>query len=209
MVTNSLRVPVDASGRWELLALKPENWEYLLFAAVLSAGLKDAEPKWRDYRLAVSMNIGPFVPREDLGREFSARMDVISEIVARMEALLSPENQELAFGRPGEPGDEDLIEHLANRLIDFYEKILDWTTEVRSMRLEAQSRPVREAAVAFVEQPVKAFRLFVSNYIKAIEAESIGLATEDSPVHIVLELKFDLPEHVADGFERALRLARS
>jgi hypothetical protein len=76
------------------------------------------------------------------------------------------------------------------------------------LRLEAQSRPVREAAVAFVKQPVEAFRLFVSNYIEAIEGEAVGRATEGKPVHIVLELKFDLPEHVAADFENALRLAR-
>jgi hypothetical protein len=41
-----------------------------------------------------------------------------------------------AFGKPGEPGDIDRIEHLASRVADAYEQALDWTLEFHRLAVE-------------------------------------------------------------------------
>jgi hypothetical protein len=207
--TWTMKVPTDVSGRMELLAVRPMLWEFLLFGTVLHAGIERTETKWRDYHLGYSMNIGPVVIKDELLATFNEKLSRSSFVVSNLSKILSQPAQEAAFGLPGLPGDANLIEHMANRLIDLYEQLLDWTDGIRSLRVPGgPAEDLREAAVAFVSQPIAECRAFVPRFIASIEEVLIRLkGGEEKPIHIAMELTFKVSDDVPKQYKALLRRA--
>jgi hypothetical protein len=54
-----IRVPRTPDQQRQLLAQRPQAWEYLLFAGVLAQGMAALEPKWRDHELRYVRRRGP------------------------------------------------------------------------------------------------------------------------------------------------------
>ena len=199
-------VPRDESSRLELLATRPPLWEYLLFGAALYAGIARTEPKWRDYSLGYTLDVGPVVTKSQLLEAMSARISTASAIAANIEKVISQRAQEAAFGLPGVPGDADLIEHMGGRLIALYEKLLDWAAELRSLRLPDAAQSLPELAVAFVAQPIDATRAFVTDYILTLEREITLLSVDPKhEIQILMSLNFTLAPAVSKRFSRELK----
>ncbi|MCL2794654.1 MAG: hypothetical protein FWD85_05035 [Microbacteriaceae bacterium] len=203
-----LQVPRDLSERRSLLANRPVAWEYLLFASVLLEGLARVEPKWRDYHLGYSMRIGPQVAARELPLLVQDRMSQAQAIVGNMMRVIGPTAQEAAFGAPGEPGDAALIEHMASRLVQMYEQLLDWADDLLSLRVPEAARRAVELCVKFVEQPVSEFRVFVPKCAADLEAALTTIAAgTGEQVHITMQLTFTVPDELPGEFKKELERA--
>lgn len=201
-------VPRDEAARLDLLATRPPFWEYLLFGATLHAGLARTETKWRDYSLGYTMDVGPVITKQDLALAFSSRMASGAAIAKNLEKVISARAQEAAFGLPGEPGDPELIEHMGGRVILLYERLLDWASEVRSLRLPEEARKLPELAVPFVAQPIEATRNFVRAFITNIEGAVASQAAEPGQnIEISMELVFTVEDDATKNFLKELKKA--
>ncbi|MFJ6537458.1 hypothetical protein ACIQH5_14665 [Paenarthrobacter sp. NPDC091711] len=199
-------VPRDESSRLELLATRPPVWEYLLFAAFLYEGLQRTEPKWRDYSLGIAPYVGPQIDLEELPNKISDLMSRAGAIVSNLEKLFAPVAQEAAFGAPGEPGDPDFIEHIANRVVDMYEGLLDWAAEVRSLRVAEQTRDLLEIAASFVKQPIEDTRGRVKDFIAQLETAMDRVAKADEePIELSLPLILTVDPEIPKALEAELR----
>ncbi len=199
-------VPRNESSRLELLSVRPPSWEYLLFGYALQAGLERTEPKWRDYHLGYTMEIGPAIHNKDLAHAFDDRISRVGAITSNIVKVISLQAQENAFGPPGTPGDPELIEHMGSRLIMMYEQLLDWAHEIRSLRFEAGAERLPELAVAFVAQPIAETRKFVEDYIAQVEAGIAAYVSgAASPMNITMRLSFELPDAVRKAYEKEIK----
>lgn len=199
------QVPKDESGRLELLALRPPLWEYLLFGNVLHVARSACEARWRDYQLGYSLKIGPVIDPMQIPGVISERMSHASATMSNLERILAPTAQVRAFGDLGEPGDADLIEHMAVRLIDLYALLLGWAEETRALRVPDWAERLKELAVELVRQPLQRTHDFVDEFISEIE-QVIANLVEDGTTQltITMELIFKLEDSSVREFQEEL-----
>lgn len=197
------QVPRDESGRLELLALRPPLWEYLLFANVLITSRSVHEARWRDFQLGYTLKIGPTIEPNQIPAMISERMSHASAITGNLERILAPGAQEQAFGKPGEPGNAALIEHMALRLIDLYALLLSWAEDTRALRVPNWAEQLKESAVEFIRQPLQRTHDFVDEFTTQLEQAIADLADgKCNQVTITMALTFSIEDSVVRKFDR-------
>jgi hypothetical protein len=198
-------VPLDESGRRELLVLRPPLWEYLLFGSALYLARAEHEARWRDFQLGYSLQVGPIVEPAQIPAILGERVSHVSAIVGNLESILSVTAQERAFGKPGEAGNQILIEHMAQRLIDLYVLLLGWTEETRALRLPDWADQLKEMLAAYAAQPIERTHEFVDEFIANIEELTAKLANgQTGPHQIEMHLKFEVGEELSRRFNEEL-----
>ncbi|BCW12647.1 hypothetical protein NtRootA4_37080 [Arthrobacter sp. NtRootA4] len=201
------RVPKDPSDMRNLLATKPPMWEYLLFAASLYEGKKRVEPKWRDYHLGLVTAQGIAVAEMEVIDVLQESLSRLEAIVGNLDRLMTKEAQLAAFGAPGEPGDGDFIKHLAGRVIDMYEGLIDWATQIRSTRFPDNAKHMAELAADYAAQPIAETRRFIDDVVKDLERVMDRLVSGERSDTITLEMPivFVIPEPVLKAYKDGLK----
>lgn len=199
-------VPRNTSERLELLGTRPLAWEYLLFGAALLSGLDRTEDKWRDYRIGYVAAPGPALDDRQIVHEIKDLLSRGEFVASTLGRVISLEAQQAAFGPPGEPGDVELIEHLASRLIGLYEQMLDWHAELRALRVSDRAQAAVAAAHAMLSQPPHAVRDFVFGFVGRLE-ESLRrrAAGDETPIMITMDLTLSIDDTAVKQFRRAMR----
>ena len=98
----------------------------------------------------------------------------LSEAFGRLIWIIEPltrvfEAQEDAFGKPGEPGDEHLIEHFARWIISVYRQLLEWAGAVRSADPPEEFRKAVELSAHAADAPLLQIREFVDRTVEQLE----------------------------------------
>jgi hypothetical protein len=211
-ITEIDRVPRSAEEEIALLRVKPDGWEYLLFAAVLLRELEALEPKYRDHEIRYVIPSGPPMGYGETMSFLRAAIRNAPRLTDNVNRVLDPAAQERAFGAPGEPGDAERIEHLARRLIDTYGSLMDWALDVRRADLHSGFERAGEIAASLVDRSIAEFRGFVDNTVSTIDEVPARLrAAEDDPESEPISLKLGLVLTVDDAlveeFDAELRRA--
>ncbi|WP_350351931.1 hypothetical protein ABS642_01030 [Microbacterium sp. A8/3-1] len=205
-----LKVPANETEMFDLLASRAPCWEYLLFGYYLRAGLQRTEVKWRDYTLGYTMSVGPRLGSDDVSAEISDRLSRMTPLVTNIDRIISPRAQETAFGLPGEEGDPDMIQHMADRLIQSYELVLDWADDFRSLRLPGES-DLGDMGAQMAAQPLEAVRAFVFDYIAQVEQMMSDLADGKRGLKLQMTIAFkvddDLTRRVVAETKRLVELS--
>lgn len=118
------RVPRSSAEEALLLNTRPDGWEYLLFAAVLLRERDALDTAWRDHRIRYSPAGGPVLEDDQAEAMLKTVFREAAAITTNVAPLASPETLESAFGKPGEPGDPEVITHVAERFVDVYRRLL-------------------------------------------------------------------------------------
>lgn len=204
VVTRSPRTPQEESA---LLRLKQPGWEYLLFAGALWQGRDALKNKWHDRELGVGRGAAQAL---DVGGA-SAKLQTIfgpcKAAVGRLGAVLDPAAQERAFGKPGEPGDEDRIKHLASHLVASAEELLDIQAEVRSYTPPEAFEEVFELAARLPDAPLGQVYDFIGHLVERIDEIPAHLALpEDQRGELVVELTLviEIEDGLPEGFSAAV-----
>ena len=117
---------------------RPPGWEYLLFARVLADEVAARLDKKLDVELMISL--GPSIELKEYGEIFSwisSKSSWLIHTVRQLENILGA-GLEIAIGAPGVPGDVRRICHLAIRLAQGYEQLLDWALEFPRVAVDEQ-----------------------------------------------------------------------
>jgi len=170
----ALGVPRDAEQTQSLLETRPAGWEYLLFAGRLVQG-KDALDLTRRNHV-LELPSGPYRHLEGdevigyLSREFG-RLSWMIEPMQRVFAA-----QEDAFGKPGEPGDPDLIEHFAAWIVGTYRQLLHWSADVRSVGTPEEFEPALKLWAHSADASIEQISDFVDNTALRLDEVATQLA---------------------------------
>ncbi|WP_367138205.1 MULTISPECIES: hypothetical protein [Streptomyces] len=187
----------------------PAVWEYLLFAGELHVGLKALEPKRFDYSLGHRL-VGRALPDEaEAGAYLARAFTEAQQISSDVERWMSQDAQNRAFGLPGEPGDRDLITHLAGRLLGVYESLIDWSIDVRSARPPAHMNRLFELASRFVQASIGSFESFVETLVEETDRASAAVARQDGePIHLTVSYVMTIEPEVIKEFDKEKRRVR-
>lgn len=201
------RVPRTPEERATLLQGRQDGWEYLLFAAALLRERNALEPKYRDHEIGFAKpQPGPRLDVHEGVTLTSAATHEAGALVENVERIFSPAAQVVAFGAPGEPGDPEAIEHLASRVIDVYEGLLDWAARIRGTSFDDDFKTVAELVGHFVDLPIRQFREFVDKVVSECDRLPAFLASDgDETLHLTLELKVEMDPDVLDRFTAEMR----
>lgn len=198
---NLERVPRTELERQELLAHRPPGWEYLLFAAELLRLKAVVESAYPDYR----MGYAPFAGSLDT-EGFLHFVDKASQEALHILAnaqIMSRETQDLAFGRPGEPGDAEMIAQLVERWNDVYGALLGWTSKVRGMQVPEDCQPTMKALACYTERSVANYRSHVNEIVETMDRVPSAIANGES-MSITFEWTLTVDEDVIEEFDRSL-----
>ncbi|MFG1760647.1 hypothetical protein [Micromonospora echinofusca] len=203
------QVPRDESGRLEILALRPPLWEYLLFGNALYLARAAHEARWRDHQLGYSLKVGPVIKADQIPTVLSERLSHVGAIASNIATILTDTAQERAFGKPGEPGDPVLIEHMADRLIGLYALLLDWAEETRALRVPDWADRLKEILTAYAAQPIERTHDFVDEFIENIERVIAKLAAgQEGPHHIIMQITFEIGDELSHQYDKELERIR-
>jgi hypothetical protein len=202
-------VPRTPDQQRQLLAQRPDAWEYLLFAGVLAQGKAALEPKWRDHQLRYVRRRGPQL---DESQAIAFIQGAFNEAVAaggNAMKLLNPRVTESAFGPLGQPGDPAQIEYLGQRLVAVYEEFLDWPARIRGAVIPDSLQRAFELAATFMDMPILEIREFMDQIITATERLPEQLARDgDTPITLTFSLILTVDDKIAREFNREMKRLR-
>jgi hypothetical protein len=196
-------VPRSQESIDALMTARPVAWEYLLYAGLLATKMENLEPKYRDFAIAYARRTGTHVPREALSKHVAQAISSIEAIVENFNVVLAPDTQQLAFGKPGEPGDVDRIVHLAERFISVYEDFMDWAAELRGASATGGGTEVLRLLARWVEQPVGVCRRFVREFVAEVDTFTERLGRGES-VSVEMTLTLELDEATREEMSEKL-----
>lgn len=118
---------------FKVALLRPDFWEYKLFAHVLSDGLKCLEDKRRDFDYGISL--AEAVQIDSLEELLDYIPTKTSQLLRASDALASIFHQVLNDAINAETGSADIdkIIYAANRIVDIYSLIIDWSLSFRTI----------------------------------------------------------------------------
>lgn len=201
-----LSIPSTRESQEQVIAERPAYWEYLFFAGLLMRGRLDLEGKWQDHQLRLPggarRDIGYEPPRDFLNRE----LDWLRRHLSALGRLFDPVAVEQAFGKPGEPGNPMRIEHLARRLIEAYEAMMDWSAEIRNTNAPAEYEDLVELYSRLANGPVRQVRDFIQEMAdQTTRLPILALdGTEENPVVVKFTLTLSLEEGIEEEIPAAL-----
>jgi TIR domain len=199
-------VPRTPEEEAALLRARPSAWEYMLFAAVLRRELDALEPKYRDHELGYAPpGSGPMLDGAEATTFLSDAFRQVRGLLANFNRLMDPKSQELAFGPLGQAGDPAAIRHLAERVVDVYEGMLDWAARLRATAVAHRFRRALDLSSAVVSQPLRQFREFVAHAVSEIDrVQSLPDGEVEEPMTVVLTLTLSIEDGLADELGREL-----
>ena len=112
------------------------------------------------------------------------------------------------MGAPGEPGDPEAIEHLAERMTSVYGQWLDWAAEVRSTRRPEAFDHLLDLLARMPDRAIEQFRDFVERATRElgrIPTLVEGRDEDDEPIELELTLVLTTDEANDRAFHRELR----
>lgn len=187
-----LRSPRAAEQKRELLAERPEGWEYLLYAGALWQRQQALESKLLDHEIGYARRTGQHVDDSAAFALVSSAMTDFSACLSNIVRLAKQESRQRAFGLPGQPGEPALIEHIANRFMEVYEEIIDTAARLRGAGVSNKMIPVMDAAAHLVDTPLKQIRDFIDQLITQTDMIPDQLArNEDITIELALTLTID------------------
>jgi HNH endonuclease len=185
------RVPRSPAEEEQLLAVRQDLWEFLLFAAVLRRKTDDLEPEWRAHeaheRRPAADELSDVEARDRLLHVFERPRKTLEAVSRQM----APEAQERAFGKPGEAGDPQLITDFAAGLVAFYRDLLDWSAQLRGSGVPQRFRAVYDLTSEFVDPPIRQFREYVARVVAELDRLPTALR-EGQPIDLALILKLSV-----------------
>jgi TIR domain len=195
------------------------GWEYLLFAEELDDGVRSLGQLHQDYDMGFARPTGERVESvEDVPSLVKTLQDEMLHWTGNLERILSTENQEAAFGAPGEPGDADSIKHLAGAMTRLYRGLLEWGLRVRGIVVPEEAKSIMWATSRFAEGPIEQYEDFVTDTVTQMRSIVTQLRSglpPGEPRIVEIHLDFDIPDEVMaewtvawKKFERTIRRQR-
>ena len=199
------RVPRTPAEEAALLRGRPSGWEHLLFAALLRRQMEALEAKYRDHEMRYAEPVpGPVLDDEQATAFLGSAFDHVRALLANVDRVMAADVHERAFGPPGKGGDAARIEHVAGRLIDVYEGMLDWAARIRGTLLPQRFERARELSCSFVDGPIRQFREFVDHAVTEIDRVPALLRAGTTPITMTLTLTLSTEEGLVDELVREL-----
>ena len=175
---------------FEIVIEKPDLWEYRLFAAALKDNLEKLDDLRYDVKYGISLK--SVIAIDDPQEVVLSIKTKIEELRCKIDLLNPMINEALveAFGEPGQPGDAEYIIYVAEKIIDIYKNILEWSLDFKSFLVPEEMRGLLNAASMLSETVIQDIENFIKDYNEGLKQLILGLG--DSTEKRTIQFKLDL-----------------
>lgn len=151
----------------DIALLQPDGWEYRLFSEVLSSGLRDCKNEKYDFIYGIALSPSTYLESQNVIDYIQAKTN---DMLRRVDALGTLIRKVLptAFGDPGVPGDADLIIYAANKFVDVYRSIINWSLEFNTIATEDIYNGLIKAFSQSCSETLNDIELFSVNFERTI-----------------------------------------
>ncbi len=167
------------SGRvFELAVEKPDAWEYLLFAAALKDNLDKLDDLRYDMKYGITFkNAILYDEPKEIIDFVQMKCGELGNRVNLLNKILNNAFQE-AIGEPGTPGNAEYIIYVAEKLVEVYKSVHEWSLEFRSIIVPDEFQNLLLCASQFSQSVIEDIENFISDYDKRINDAVLGIGEE-------------------------------
>ena len=167
------------SGRvFELAVEKPDAWEYLLFAAALKDNLDKLDDLRYDLKYGITFkNAILYNEPKEIIDFIQMKCGELSNRINLLNGIINNAFQE-AIGEPGTPGNAEYIIYVAEKLVDVYKSVHEWSLEFRNIIVPEEFQNLLLCASKFSQSVIEDIENFISDYDKRINEAVLGVDEE-------------------------------
>lgn len=167
------------SGRvFELAVEKPDAWEYLLFAAALKDNLDKLDDLRYDLKYGITFkNAILYDEPKEIIDFIQMKCGELSNRINLLNGIINNAFQE-AIGEPGTPGNAEYIIYVAEKLVDVYKSVHEWSLEFRNIIVPEEFQNLLLCASKFSQSVIEDIENFISDYDKRINEAVLGVDEE-------------------------------
>jgi hypothetical protein len=197
----------------ELAALvkeKPSGWTWALFASVLAQRRNAVLPRLRDSELGFSPTSATYVyTGAELARILFGYVDEMLSTARQIDGFMAAPAF-MATLNPGDQhgGDAEAIEHVANRLMDYHDRLLELSERCRSVSPPSYYADVVAECARVINRLLQGYRDFIAELVDVVEALPKFLRHADGDVHLgslALDLDIEGVSHLTKRLDAISR----
>jgi hypothetical protein len=179
---------------FRLAVEKPTGWEWLIFAQVLADEIESHNSKRLDTELGISF--GEPIPLEEVQDVITWVSSCFGWITTTIEQLSRAINTGFikAVGEPGEPADLKRVVHLAKRVGDGYEQLLDWRLQFLRVHCDEEFRTLMKLASEFSSNAIQEIEEFSASLYATIEGYIKDIDSYEKGAVVTITLTLTVPD---------------
>lgn len=183
---------------------RPKAWEYRLFLQSFIDEVNSRADLIREYHEGLLIESAYYIDATDAPDWFNTRLHELQNLIISANLLIN-ESVQVAFGKPGEPGDVEHIIWVSRKLGVILENIIKWANRIRCSRLESPFDKLAPETALFVDDLINQFNTFPHASLKNIE-DMLLQSPSDKSLTLKLTMEFKLSN--INNFNNALDSAR-
>lgn len=154
----------------KIIVEKPDCWEHLLLGEILEQSFYQHNELRLDLTYGISYGKMQRISEvEDIFEFITLKIGGIQQIISNLNILFRDAIPE-AVGAPGEPGDEEKIIYVGERIGQIYESILKWGMEFKTLSVDDDWRGLVNAVSKIWGSPIADLDDYIEKY-KAVMSE--------------------------------------
>jgi hypothetical protein len=175
-----------ADERATLVREKPSGWTWALFASVLAQRRNAVLPRLRDSELEFSPSAGiPVYSGTELAIILFGFVDEMLSIARQIDGFMAAPAFMATLNPADEHGgDAEAIEHVANRLMDYHDRLLELSERCRGVTPSSYHRDVVAECARVINRLLQGYRDFIAELVDVVEALPKFLRHADGDVHL-------------------------
>ncbi|MEE9442553.1 MAG: DUF4062 domain-containing protein [candidate division Zixibacteria bacterium] len=185
----------------QLALEKPDAWEYRLFFQSFIDEVEKRGDLFREYSANLKIETSEFVKSEEAVDWMQTRLHELKGISSSAEGLIN-EHVQKAFGKPGEPGNEEGILWVSSMLGKILEKTIKWAMRINCAHVESPFDSLVPKLAKFVEDMIPRFMMFPKENLNKLET-ALSDVRNGNPQDIVFKLTMDISN--VDEFNKAVK----
>ena len=178
---------------FQTVLLRPVAWEYKLFGQVLASGLNELSDKRRDFNYSFTLTS---VKRLQTFNELFDYITSKSEQLLRSISYISTLIYETipdAIGAPVVDGDPDYIIYAANKLVEIYGSIIDWSLDFNTIMTEEDFRGLAKSFSKMCDVTLSDIERFSSEFSEMTRKIPDNISDENLTMKFNITLSLSEP----------------
>ena len=178
---------------FQTVILCPAGWEYKLFGQVLAAGLDEIIDRRRDFNFGITLAPGQqFQTFDELTDYITLKTEQLQRAISTVSTLIYKTLPE-AFGAPGVAGDADYIVYSANRMLEVYSSIIDWSLDFSAIVTDEEFSGLVNSFSKMCEVTLCDIEKFSKEYCEMIGSIPDNISENSEPISLSITLTLSSP----------------
>lgn len=189
---------------FQIAMLRPSGWEYKLFAQVLASGLDELIDRRRDFNFGIILApTQKLQSLEEVMNYISLKVNQLQRAIDTISTLFYKTLPE-AFGAPGVAGDADYIIYAANRMLEVYSSIIDWSLDFGAVVTNDDFKGLVHSFSKMCDVTLCDIERFSREYIEMMRHVPDNIPEGAEPISLNITLTLSPPN--TDEFYRELSI---